>query len=97
MKRNILCNFIADNRRDLITSINSRYVDLNGKKKKHANKPSRFARSVGYRGRMTLGGSDIYPLYCDVDCPWKRAILARVIAGSVIRIGRTRVSGTDRR
>lgn len=60
--------------------------------KKHANESSRFIRPVGYRGRMILGGSDIYPLCCDVDCPWKRATLARVIAGSVIRIGRTRIS-----
>lgn len=88
------CYFIANNYRNFIMSINSRTLILrvSGGKKKHANESSCFIRPVGYRGRMILGGSDIYPLYCDVDCPWKRATLARVIAGSVIRIGHTRVS-----
>lgn len=63
-----------------------RYLRLECSREIKNIRANRFARPIEYRGRTTPAGSDIYPLYCDVDCPWKCATLARVIAGSVVRI-----------
>lgn len=63
-----------------------------GDKKIYPNRALDRSSIAAKRAVRARAGSDIYPLYCDVDCPWKRAAPARVIAGSVVRNGRTRAS-----